>query len=119
MLIAATLGTLAVLYPLYWSIHHASLTGMIISIGIFSLLLTYLSAIVPYVQADLYPTHDRFTCTAIAFNVADATIGGFTPMATLYLFNSTKDPGSFVWILGAGALLSLIGFSQLKPRRTH
>ena len=119
LLIGATLGTLAILYPLYWSIHHASLIGLGVSALVFALLLTYLSAIVPYVQADLYPTHDRFTCTALSFNVADATIGGFTPMMTLYLFNVTQDPASFVWIIALGALLSLAGFSRLKPRRTH
>ncbi len=118
MLVTAVCGMIALLYPLYLAITYASVFYMILLIVLFCLFYTCTSALIPYIVADLFGTHNRFTCSAVSFNLADAILGGFTPFAALYLFQHTHNPGSFLWILLFGAVLSLIGFLHLKPRRT-
>jgi MFS transporter, MHS family, proline/betaine transporter len=118
MLVTAVCGMIALLYPLYLAITFASIFYITLLIIIFCLFYTCTSALIPYIVADLFSTHDRFTCSAVSFNLADAILGGFTPFVALYLFQHTHNAGSFLWILLFGAVLSLIGFLHLKPRRT-
>ncbi len=117
LLSGATVGILALLYPLYLAINGSSILFMLMTMVPFALLFTCLSALVPYVLADLFPTHDRFTCAAVSFNIADAILGGFTPTLVLCLLNFTQDKGSFVWILLFGALLSLSSYLTIKHRK--
>jgi MHS family proline/betaine transporter-like MFS transporter len=118
MLISAVLGMIGLLYPLYLAIAADSILYMGVIISVFCLLYACNTALIPYIVSDLFSTHDRFTCSGISFNLADAILGGFTPAAALYLLHYTNDPGSFVWILLFVALLSFVGYLYLKPRRT-
>jgi MFS family permease len=118
ILVSAVSGIIILLYPLYIAIDHSSIFFTSLIIVVFCLLYTCTSALIPYIVADLFPTHDRFTCSAISFNCADALIGGFTPVAALYLLNQTNNPASFIWILLFGAVLSLLGYLYLHPRRS-
>lgn len=117
MLISAVIGMITLLYPLSYAINHASVLYMILIIIAFCLFYTCTSALIPFIVSDLFPTHDRFTCSAVSFNLADAIIGGFTPFAALCLMNYTNNPASFLWILLFGSILSLLGYLHLKPRR--
>jgi len=117
MLVFSVLGMMVLLYPLYWAVTNASVAFMIGIICLFCILYTCTSALIPYIVADLFTTHDRFTCSAVSFNLADAVLGGFTPIAAIWLLNATQTRASFVWILLFTAILSLIGYLRLKPRR--
>ncbi len=119
ILITSVLGMIFLLYPMYLAIQSSSIPLMIVTLFLFCLFFSCNSALIPYIVADLFSTHDRFTCSALSFNIADAIIGGFTPALALSLLNKTDQPGSFVWILLFVALLSLSGYLYLKPRRTH
>ena len=119
ILISAVLGMITLLYPLYLAIASGSIFYMSAVIFIFCLLYACNTALIPYIVSDLFSTHDRFTCSGVSFNLADAIIGGFTPALALYLLHWTGSPGSFVWILLFVALLSFSGYLYLKPRRTH
>ncbi|MEI8300751.1 MAG: MFS transporter [Chlamydiota bacterium] len=117
MLIYSTIGTIILIYPLHMSIHHASLKGMVISIALFCLLFTCISALIPYILCDLFPTYVRFTCTAFSFNLVDALIGGFTPTIALCLLRFTGNQNSFCWFLLLCALISLIAYCQIPAKK--
>ena len=120
ILISATLGIIALLYPLYLSINHSSWIFMGIVFVFFSLLTTCISALLPFILSELFPTRVRFTCMAVGFNLADAVIGGFTPAIVLYLLFLTGNRGSFcAWLLIC-ALFSLFAFLKMKePKHSH
>lgn len=118
MLMGSTIGIFLSLYPLYLAINSHSTVWMVVMMIIFGLLVTSLSALIPYILVDLFPTRDRFTCSALSFNLADAIIGGFTPMVTFFLLQHTQNQGSVVWILLFGAILSFSGYLFVKDHHT-
>lgn len=118
MLLLSVFGMVALIYPLYLAVEFASIPYTIIVMTAFCLLYTCTSALIPYIVSDLFSTHDRFTCTGLSFNLADSIIGGFTPVAALWLLQITNEPFSFAWILLFVAGLSFLGYLYLKPRRT-
>ncbi|HSX04561.1 MAG TPA: MFS transporter [Rhabdochlamydiaceae bacterium] len=114
MLLGCTVGAMFLLLPLYYAVHSSSIIFFTLIMVIFSLLFTCVSALLPYVLAYLFPTHVRFTCVGVSFNLADAIIGGFTPALVLFLLQRTGDQGSFCWYLVPFALLSTLGFFFMK-----
>lgn len=119
MLLCSIVGMIILLYPLYLAVENVSIYYMGLIGIIFCFLYACNTSLIPYIVADLFSTHDRFTCSGVSFNLADAIIGGFTPVAALFLLHRTNHSGSFVWILLFVSLLSLTGYLFLKPRRTH
>ncbi len=119
MLVFSTLGIIVLLYPLYASITHISVLYMTLTVSLISILFACSSALIPYIMADLFPTNVRFTCTGFSFNLVDATIGGFTPVLSLYLLYFTNDQGSFCWLLLFCALLSLISYLTMRTDHHH
>jgi len=119
LLIGSTLAMIFLLYPLHYGIQTASPWITMSSILAYGIFFTCLSALIPYIVAELSPTYVRFTCTAISFNLADSVIGGFTPVGALLLINYTHNSSSFIWILLFSSLLSLIGYLLMKPRAAN
>lgn len=116
MLISAVVGMLVLIYPICLGIKYSSLLILIPSLFFFTICFTCTSSLVPYIMADLFPTHVRFTCVGLSFNLIDATIGGFTPVLALKLLHSTGDSCSFSYILVFCALLSLTAYIFMKDR---
>lgn len=117
MLISSMIGIILLLYPFYLAIDMGSIYMISISMILLCILISCSSALIPYIVADLFPTHDRFTCTAVSFNLADAILGGFSPFLALYIAQYTKGFTSFLIIVLGGSILSLISYLYLKPRR--
>ena len=111
MLIVSTVAMLLLLIP-YCMSPSPFWVGTIVIL--FCIFFTVLSALIPFIVADLFPTRVRFTCVAMSFNLADAVIGGFAPAAALYLIHYTGNPTSFCWILVVTSLLSLGAYFKLK-----
>ncbi len=109
-------GSIALLYPLYVSINTPSISLLCITMLLFALLFTCISAILPFFLSELFPTHVRFTCVGLSFNIVDTIFGGFTPAIVLYLTRVTGNPASFCWLLLFCGLLSLIAFLVSKER---
>jgi MFS transporter, MHS family, proline/betaine transporter len=114
ILIWSTIGVILTIYPLYLAVHAHSIAWMIVTMVVFSLFVACLSALLPYILVDLFPTHERFTCSAVSFNLSDAIIGGFTPVTAFFLLARTQDIGSIIWILLFSAALSLGSFFFVK-----
>jgi MHS family proline/betaine transporter-like MFS transporter len=116
MLITSTVGIILLLYPLYHSIHSPSLiyTGIIGTV--FTLCFTCLTALIPFLLADLFPTRVRYTCVGLSFNIVDGVVGGLSPVIGLYLVHYTGNPGSFCWVLLICALISLYAYLKLKRK---
>jgi len=114
LLLIATIGVILLLYPMCLAINQASILYIVLTMGVFCLLFALVSALLPFVLSQLFPTHVRFTCVGASFNLADACIGGFTPALTLLFIQWFHHEGSFCWFLFPFALLSVIGFVCMK-----
>ena len=120
MLIYSTIGLILLLYPFYLSMQQGSILFMAIIAFAFCMLFTVLSAIIPCIMSELFPTRVRFTCVGLSFNLVDAVIGGFTPVISLWLIHLTGNQGSFCAYLLLCAVLSLTGYLMLpKVQKAH
>jgi MHS family proline/betaine transporter-like MFS transporter len=117
MVIASAGGVIAILYPLYYSIVHSMPILLGVMIFLFCMFITCLSALLPYLLSDLFPTRVRFTCLGVSFNTVDTLIGGFTPAIALLLTQLTGNPASFCWFLLFCALLSLFSYFGIRKER--
>jgi MFS transporter, MHS family, proline/betaine transporter len=118
LLIFSTLGIILLLYPLYYAINHESILFMIFIMIAFGLFFTMLSALVPYIVSDLFPTYVRFTCVGLSFNIADSVIGGFTPFIAMLLLTHTKHEGSFVWFILLTSVISLVSYILMSSKKS-
>ncbi len=116
MLIASVIGIIILLYPLSYAISQTSLF-LIGVIGVFFVLFcTCITALLPYLLTDLFPTNVRFTCVGVSFNIVDSIVGGFTPVTALYLLGYTHKESSFNLIILVSAIISLCSYFYIKNR---
>lgn len=112
--IACALSIILLLYPIYIAINNSNL----FSIALFTFLsiipITCLTALLPNLLADLFPTPVRFTCIGLSFNFADGIVGRFTPAITFYLFQITSNQAAFTWFILLCALVSLFAYFKIK-----
>jgi MFS family permease len=67
---------------------------------------------------EIMPTEVRTTGFALAYSLATAVFGGFTPAICTFLIHSTGNQAVPGLLLAAAALLGLIGSSWAAPRRS-
>lgn len=109
-------ASILLLYPLSVAINAGSIVLLTISMLLFSLLFTCITAILPFFLSELFPTHVRFTCVGVSFNIVDTIFGGFTPAVVLYLTRLTGNPAAFCWLLLFCGLISFFAFVAMKER---
>lgn len=86
------------------------LTSTIVSIFPISCI----TALVVYPITDLFPAAIRFTGVALAFNLADGILGGFTPVVALVLPKIFYSEFSFLIYIILTAIVSIWAFSRIK-----
>ncbi|HSX13190.1 MAG TPA: MFS transporter [Chlamydiales bacterium] len=111
--IVACLCVIALLYPLHIAISHPGWNTLFI-IGLIALCVSCLTAIWPYFITHLFPTHVRYTCVGLSFNIADGVIGGLTSLTAFYLINVQKNFSLFTWLVLASCLVSVASCAKIK-----
>jgi MFS family permease len=117
ILLACTLLTLATAYPaMQWLVAAPSFTRLLTVELWFSCLFgSYSGAMFVYLT-EIMPRHVRTAGFSVAFSLATAIFGGFTPAVCTYLIERTGNravPG--LW-LSAAALMALVAVVQLGWR---
>jgi len=114
ILIICVILIIILLYPLYVSINSQNFV-LLAFIGLLYLIpITCITALYPYIIANLYPTPLRFTGIGLSFNLADGIIGGFTPALSLLLLGITANKAGFIWYILICAIISLISYIKMK-----
>jgi hypothetical protein len=111
-LLAALVG-----YPaLQWMVAAPSFERLVMA----DLLLTaiyagYNGALVVHLT-EIMPAHVRTTGFALAYSLATAIFGGFTPALSTYLIDATGDRGApGIWLAAAG-LMSLLAVTMVASK---
>lgn len=116
MILYSVGASILLLYPLSVAITANSIVLLSITMLLFALLFTCISALLPFFLSELFPTHVRFTCVSVSFNIVDTIFGGFTPVVVLYLTRLTGNPAAFCWLLLFCGLISFVAFVEMKER---
>ncbi len=109
MLILTTVATLITAYPaMYWLVGAPS-TGRLLMVELWYSCIFgfYNGAMIPYL-ADIMPIEVRTTGFALAFSLATAVFGGFTPAISTYLIHITGNAAMPAVWLSIAALCGLL-----------
>jgi MFS family permease len=117
LLLISTISIIVLLYPLYISIVNAHMYLLYFTGFAFIMSLNCLTALIPYILCELFPTPVRFTCVGFSFNLVDGMIGGFTPIIVLYLLRFTGNEASFCWFILVCAIISLLSYLTINENK--
>jgi MFS family permease len=117
LLFACTALMLVSAYPaMLWLVHDASLSRLLtVELWLSFLYASYNGAMVVFLT-EIMPVGVRTAGFALAYSLATAIFGGFTPAISTYLIHATENravPG--LW-LSAAALMGLIGAYFARPQ---
>jgi len=112
--IACALSIIILLYPLYIAINSSALSSIALLSFLSIIPITCITALLPNLLANLFPTPVRFTCVGLSFNFADGIVGGFTPAIAFCLLQFTSDQAAFTWFILLCALVSLFAYLKIK-----
>ncbi len=114
MLIYSSLAIIVLSFILYFLNGHPNKIHILIFEIIFMILLSVQTALIPSLLCDLYPSRVRFSCIGLSFNLCDSVVGGLAPIVTLYFMQFSQNTTSFMLVIAAAFLISLIPFSLIK-----
>jgi MHS family proline/betaine transporter-like MFS transporter len=106
---AASIASVVLAYPLFMimvSLH--SLSGLILTQGIASVILTLYTGPICAVLAEQFPTNIRYTALSVSYGFAVAIFGGFAPLISTALIRLTGDPLAPAFYVIAAGVLSFI-----------
>jgi MFS family permease len=118
LLFSCTILMLGSAYPaMLWLVHEASFSRLLaVELWLSFIYGSYNGAMVVYLT-EIMPIEVRTSGFALAYSLATAIFGGFTPAISYYLSNATHNPAVPGLLLSAAALLGLIGAYFARPQR--
>jgi MFS family permease len=117
LLFACTILMLVSAYPaMLWLVHDASFSRLLaVELWLSFIYGSYNGAMVVFLT-EIMPIEVRTTGFALAYSLATAIFGGFTPAISTYLIHATDNPAVPGLWLSAAALLGLLGAYFARPQ---
>lgn len=122
MLFAVPLTALAVAYPMMaWLVADASFSRLLTTVLVYSALFGIYNGSLIVLLTELMPARIRTAAFSLAYSLATAIFGGFTPLIATALIDSTRNKAAPAVWLSCAAAISLAGvllsrrFSRLAP----
>ena len=117
LLFACTILMLVSAYPaMLWLVHDASFSRLLaVELWLSFIYGSYNGAMVVFIT-EIMPIDVRTSGFALAYSLATAIFGGFTPAISTYLIHATHNPAVPGLWLSAAALLGLIGAYFARPQ---
>jgi MFS transporter, MHS family, citrate/tricarballylate:H+ symporter len=118
LLFACTILMLVSAYPaMLWLVHEASFSRLLaVELWLSFIYGSYNGAMVVFLT-EIMPIEVRTSGFALAYSLATAIFGGFTPAVSTFLIHATHNPAVPGLWLSAAALLGLIGAYFARPQK--
>jgi MFS family permease len=118
LLFACTALMMVSAYPaMLWLVHDASFSRLLaVELWLSFIYGSYNGAMVVFLT-EIMPIDVRTSGFALAYSLATAIFGGFTPAISTYLIHATHNPAVPGLWLSAAAMLGLIGAYFARPQR--
>lgn len=111
------LGTLLITFPMYFLLQFATFPILVATMIIGGILPTMSWAALGGLMNDLFPDHFRYSALSVSYAFA-ATVGGFVPLATVALGESTGyawwHPGIVLALLSGVTLIAAFIASRMR-----
>jgi MFS family permease len=118
LLFGCTVLMMVSAYPaMLWLVHDASFSRLLaVELWLSFIYGSYNGAMVVFLT-EIMPIDVRTSGFALAYSLATAIFGGFTPAVSTYLIHATHNPAVPGLWLSAAAMLGLIGAYFARPQR--
>lgn len=117
LLLAATIATLLTAWPLlHWLVAAPSFTRLLIAGEWLSLLYGAYNGAMVVALTEVMPASVRTTGFSLAYSLATATMGGFTPAVSTWLIHATGSKAAPALWLSLAALIGLVATLVLFRR---
>ena len=120
LIVCALLAALSGYPALHWMVASPSFERLVVvDLILAAIYAGYNGALVVHLT-EIMPANVRTTGFALAYSLATAIFGGFTPALSTYLIAATGDKGApGLWLSGAGliSLLAVLAISQMVRRK--
>ncbi|WP_420813319.1 MFS transporter [Pararobbsia silviterrae] len=118
--IAALVGTLAIIYPLYaWLLESPSLTRMMLTQSAMSIGLAGYFGPYGALLAEMFPSRHRATCLSLAYNVSVTLFGGFAQVFVMWITHRTGSSLAPIYYVMCGLAVSLASVMTIGPKRVR
>lgn len=108
LMVASCVLTIALIIPAFKAFNSgAYYSALVAHCGMVAVLCLYYGPF-PAMLVELFPTNVRYSGLSIAYNFAQAILGGFAPFIAQYLAVMTGDPISSTYYVIGGAVVSLL-----------
>ena len=109
ILIAMTVLSLVAAYPvLSWLVSEPSFSKLLTAELLFSMFYGLYNGAMVVALSELVPAHVRTTCFSLAYSLAAALFGTFTPLASTWLINTAGNRAAPAFWLMAAAVCALV-----------
>jgi MFS transporter, MHS family, proline/betaine transporter len=115
LMIAASATITVGAYPLFLLLDTNTPVAVLTALAIGGALVAALAGPAAAMLSELFPTRYRSTGSATSYSLAVVALGGTAPMAITWLSSITGDHLAGAYYASAGALISLVLFSRLRP----
>jgi MHS family proline/betaine transporter-like MFS transporter len=112
VLVSGMLGVLVVAYPLTVWTDHSSFTAALVSQIIFAVFVAGALGPVPAAMAEMFPTRNRYSAVALAYNVTVGWVGGTAPLVCTWAATRAGDiaaPAYYLIVLGVVSMVAALG----------
>ncbi len=117
ILLTGAIGIIVLSWPLFWLMHHTSLTLIFIGQLGFAILFSWIYAANPAAQAEILSRRVRVSVLSIGYNLCLSIFGGTTPLVATYLVERTADDFAPVYYLMGLSVLSLIAVLSIPETK--
>lgn len=101
--------TIVLSYPLFSLLFSTgTLVGFVVVQSIATLVFLLVTGVICAVLSEMFPTRVRYTALSVSYGFAVAIFGGFAPLVSTYLVQSTGDPLSPSYYVIFAGVVSLV-----------
>ncbi len=111
LLIASSLGFIALSWPAFFLMTHFGVGSTAVGLAIIGVLLVLLLATLPSTLPTIFPTRIRYGGFAVSYNISTMFFGGTAPTVIVALVASTGNnymPGFYLMLVGVVALVPIL-----------
>ncbi len=115
VLVASTLGTMVLAYPLFLAVQSGSFGSALAVQIVFALLMGGFSGPIPATMIEVFPARTRFSGIGLGYNLSLSLFGGTAPLVCTWLVVSTGRVTAPAYYLALLAVCSLVAALFLRP----
>jgi MFS transporter, MHS family, proline/betaine transporter len=105
VLLSACGGFIVLSVPAFWLLQSGSTVLLVVGLAILGLLTVMLAGVMPSTLPAIFPTRNRYSGFAIAYNVSTSLFGGTAPFVIQWLVSSSgNDYMPAFYVMGAAAI---------------